>query len=110
MQGSALALGAAAMKSLLLPLSENRGGLCSGSVEVQSAKSECPSAISVSEQAEVADLDEARGQDVEQEAADEFDRIEGRDLAAVVVFGVAPAEAYRPLTRSRSLPLEMATR
>ena len=49
MQGSALTLGAAAMKSLLLPLSENRAGLCSGSVEVQSAKSECPSAISVSE-------------------------------------------------------------
>ena len=36
MQGSALTLGAAAMKSLLLPLSENRAGLCSGSVEVQS--------------------------------------------------------------------------
>ena len=31
---------------------------------------------------------------MEQEAADELDRIEGHDLAAVVVFGVAPAEAY----------------
>ena len=40
----------------------------------------------------MADLDEARGQDVKQEAADELDRIEGHDLAAVVVFGVAPAE------------------
>ncbi len=82
------------MKSLLLRLSENRAGLCSGCVEVQSAKRECPSAIAVSEQAEVADLDEARGQDVEQEAADELDRIEGHDLDAVVVFRVAPAEAY----------------
>ena len=61
---------------------------------MQSAKSECPSAIAVGQQAEVADLDEARGQDVEQEAADELDRIEGHDLDAVVVFGVAPAEAY----------------
>ena len=69
MQGSALATGAAAMESLLLQWSENRGGLCSGCVEVQSAKSECAAAVAVGEQAEVADLDEARGQDVKQEAA-----------------------------------------
>ena len=94
MQGSALALGAAAMKSLLLPLSENRTGLCSGSVEVQSAKIECATAVAVGEQAEVADLDEARGQDMEQEAADELDRIQGHDPDAVVVFGIAPAEAH----------------
>ena len=61
---------------------------------MQSAKRECPSAIAVGEQAEVADLDEARGQDVKQEAADELDRIEGHDLDAVVVFGVAPAKAH----------------
>ena len=78
----------------MLQLSKDRGCVGSGSVEVQSAKRECPSAISVGQQAEVADLDEARGQDVEQEAADELDRIEGHDLAAVVVFGVAPAEAH----------------
>ena len=78
----------------MLQWSENRGGLCRGCVEVQSAKRECPSAVSVSQQAEVADLDEARGQDVEQEAADELDRIEGHDLGAVVVFGVAPAKAH----------------
>ena len=61
MQGSALTLGAAAMESSLLQWSENRGGLCNIHirVEVQSAKSKCPSAIAVSEQAEVADLDEA---------------------------------------------------
>ena len=29
---------------------------------------------------------------MKQEAADELDRIEGHDLDAVVVFGVAPAE------------------
>src|SRR5664279_5306544 len=82
------------MKSLLLQWSENRGGLCRVCVEVRSAKGECPSAIAVSEKAEVADLDEARGQDVKQEATDELDRIEGHDLDAVVVFGVAPAKAH----------------
>jgi len=42
----------------------------------------------------VADLEEAGGQDVKQEAADEHDRIEAHDLDAVVVFGVAPAKAH----------------
>jgi hypothetical protein len=46
---------------------------------VQSARSKCPSAVAVGQQAEVADIDEARGQDVEQEAADELDRIEDHD-------------------------------
>jgi hypothetical protein len=41
----------------------------------------------------VTDLDEACGQDVEQEAADELDGIEGHDAAAVVVSGISPAEA-----------------
>ena len=94
MQGSALTTGAAAMKSLLLQWSKNPGWLCRGCVKMESAKGECPSAVAVGEQAEVADLDEARGQDVEQEAADELDRIEVHDLDAVVVFGVAPAKAY----------------
>ena len=82
------------MKSLLLQWSKNPGWLCSGCVEMHSAKGECPSAIAVGEQAEVADPDEALGQDVEQEAADEFDGIEGHDLDAVIVFGVAPAKAH----------------
>jgi hypothetical protein len=47
MQGSALTLGAAAMKSLLLPLSENRAGLCSGSVEVQSGRARQPVSVSL---------------------------------------------------------------
>ena len=38
------------MKSLLLPLGENRGWLCSGCVETESAKDKCPSAIAVGEQ------------------------------------------------------------
>ena len=49
---------------------------------------------SVGKQPEVADLHEAGRQDVEQEAADELDRIELHDDAAVVMPGVSPAEAY----------------
>ena len=78
MQASALATGATAMECLLLQLSENRSCVCRGRVEVHSAKRKCPSAVSVGQQAEVADLDEARGQDVEQEAADKLDRLEPR--------------------------------
>ena len=71
------------MESLLLQWSENRGWLCSGCAEMESAKGKCPSAITIGEQAEVADLDEARGQDVKQEAADELVRLERHDLLAL---------------------------
>jgi len=87
-------IGATSMKSLLLQLSENHGGFCRDRVETESTKHQRLSAVAVGEQAEVADLDEARGQDVEQEAADELDRIEGHDLDAVIVFGVPPAKAH----------------
>ena len=46
------------------------------------------------QQSEVADLDEAGGQDMKQEAADELDCIEAHDAAAVVVPGISPAEAH----------------
>jgi hypothetical protein len=42
----------------------------------------------------VTDLDEAGGQDMEQEAADELHRIELHDTAVVVMSGVSPAEAH----------------
>jgi hypothetical protein len=51
-------------------------------------------AVSVGKQPEVADLDEAGGQDMEQETADELDRIELHDAASVVMPRVAPAEAH----------------
>ena len=51
-------------------------------------------AVSVGKQPEVADLDEAGRQDMEQEKADELDCIEGHDAAAVAMTGVAPAEAH----------------
>jgi hypothetical protein len=51
-------------------------------------------AVSVGKQPEVADLDEAGRQDMEQEAADELDCIELHDAAAVVVPGVPPSETH----------------
>lgn len=42
----------------------------------------------------MADLDEAGGQHVEHETADELDRIEGHDAAAVAMSGVSPSEAH----------------
>ena len=74
------------------------------------AQSQRLSAVAVGEQSEVADLDEPGRQDMEQEAADELDRIEAHGTAAVVVPGVAPAKAHLAVSRLRSLPLEMATR
>ncbi len=51
-------------------------------------------AVAVGEKSEVANLDEAGGQDMEQEATDELHRIELHDAAAVVMPGVPPAEAH----------------
>ncbi len=51
-------------------------------------------AVAVGEQAEVADLDEAGGQNVKQEAADELGCIEAHDAAPVVVPRIAPAKAH----------------
>ena len=58
------------------------------------AQSQRLSAVAVGKQSEVTDLDETGGQHMEQEAADELDRIERHDAAAVAMTGVAPAEAH----------------
>ena len=61
---------------------------------MESAESQCLAAVSVGKQPEVADLDEAGRQDMEQKAADELDCIELHDAAAVVVPRVPPSEAH----------------
>jgi hypothetical protein len=61
---------------------------------MESAEGERLTAVTVGKQSEVADLDEAGRQDMEQETPDELDRIELHDAAAVVMTGVPPAEAY----------------
>ena len=64
-----------------------------GGGEQSTALNQFFSADSIGEQAEVANADQAGGQHVEQEAADEFDRIEGHDLGAGVILVVFPVEA-----------------
>jgi len=55
---------------------------------MESAERQCLASIAVGEQAEVADFDEASGEDMEQKTADELHCIELRDAAAVVMSGV----------------------
>jgi len=68
--------------------------ICSVGAEAEPAVGQCLPAVAVGEQSEVADLDEAGGQDMEQEAADELDSFEAHDAAAVAMPGVPPAEAH----------------
>jgi hypothetical protein len=51
------------------------------------------SSVAVGKQSEVADFDETGGQHMEQEAADELDRVELHGAAAVAMSGVSPSEA-----------------
>ena len=69
-------------------------------MEVAPAQGEGLAPVAVGEQTEVADLDEAGGQDVEEEAADELNGIEGHDCTAVVMSGVPPAEANLSLVEA----------
>jgi hypothetical protein len=61
---------------------------------MESTQSQRLSAVAVGKQSEVADLDEAGRQDMEQETSDELDRIELQDAAAVVVSGIAPPKVH----------------
>jgi len=94
MQGAALALGTGPVECGPLRFGQQCAAVRGGGVEMAPAQGEGLAAVAVGEQSEVADLDEASGQDVEHEAADELDCIEGHDVAAVVMPGVSPAEAH----------------
>ena len=74
-------------------------------MEMDPAEGESPTAVAVGEQAEVSDLDEACGQGVDQEAADELDGIEGHDCAAVVMSGVSPAKAHLSAVEAEQSPV-----
>jgi len=67
---------------------------------MESTQSQRLPAVAVGKHSEVADLDEACRQDMEQESADELDRIELHDAAAVVVSGIAPAKAHLPVVEA----------
>ena len=94
MQGAAFALWAGSVERRLLLFGQQRAEIRSGGAEMKPAQGQRLTAVAVGKQSEVADLDEAGGQDMEQEAADELDRIEGHDAAAVAMSGVPPAEAH----------------
>src|SRR6202789_15901 len=72
---------------------------------MEPAQGEGLMSVAVGEQSEVADLDEASGQDVEQEAANELDRVEGHDAAAVVMPGVSPAKAHLSAVEAEQSPV-----
>ena len=69
------------------------GGLGWRHIEQAAAEGELLLAVAAGEEAEVADVVEVFGQDMEQEAADELFGGEGQGLEAAVMAVVAPAEA-----------------
>ena len=69
------------------------GNGCRGGGEQSTALEQFLSADAIGEEAEVADADHSGRQHVEQEAADELDRIEGHRLGAGMVRVVFPVEA-----------------
>jgi hypothetical protein len=81
-QGAAFALGTGSTECELLRLAQQFAAVRGGGVEMDPAQGEGLAPVAVGKQSEVADLDKACGQDVEQEAADELDRVEGHDGAA----------------------------
>ena len=70
----------------------DRDGCCGGS-EQSAAVDQFLFADAIGEEAEVADADHSDRQHVEQETADELDRIEGHGLGARVIRVVFPVEA-----------------
>ena len=101
MQGALLTSRTASIERGLLPFSKQSRRYGNSRFEMEPAQRECLSAVSVRQESEVADLDKAGRQDMEQEATDELHRIERHDLAAVVVFGVAPAKTHLTLDQAQ---------
>ena len=85
MQSAAFALRTGSVECGLLRFGQKCADIRGGGVEMDPAQGEGLMAVAVGKESEVADFDEACGQDVEQEAADELDGIEGHDRTAVVV-------------------------
>jgi hypothetical protein len=69
------------------------GRVRNAGTQILAAKAESLSTVAVGQKAEVADLHEAGGQDVEQATADEFHRFKRHHLEVFAVFGVPPAKA-----------------
>ena len=76
------------------------GNGCGGGGEQSAALEQFLFADAIGEEAEVADADQSGRQHVEQEAADELDRIEGHGLGAGMVRVVFPVEADAAVLQS----------
>src|SRR5215472_335091 len=94
MQRAAFTAGTTTIEGGPLLIGEKVAMVRSHRLEVLAAKGERQSAIAVGQQTEVADLDEAGRQHVQQETRDELNRIEAHDLDAVFVSGIPPAELH----------------
>src|SRR5215467_2838531 len=94
MQRATFTVGTTTIEGGPLLIGENVAVVRSHRLKVLAAKDERQSAIAVGQQTEVADLDEAGRQHVQQETTDELNRIEAHDLDAVFVSGIPPAEPH----------------
>lgn len=69
------------------------GVVLKAGMQMVAAKAESLSTVAVGQKAEVADLHEAGGQDVEQETADKFHCFQSHHFEAFAILGVPPAKA-----------------
>ncbi len=80
--------------------SESRGNRCRAGSEQGATVLQFLSADAIGEEAEVADADHSGRQHVEQETADELDRIQGHDLGAGMIGVVFPVKADTTVLQS----------
>jgi len=101
MQRAAFAAGTTTIEGGPLLIGENVAIITSHRFEVLAAKGEGPSAIAVGQQTEVADLDEAGRQHVQQETTEELNRIEAH---GTLLLTVEPEHDYRLSQISQTVP------
>ena len=111
MQRTAFAAGTTTIEGGPLLIGENVAIVRSHRLEVLAAKGERQSAIAVGQQTEVADLDEAGRQHVQQETTDELVRGEAHDAGAPAATIVLVGERdFVDADGARSLELAIAVR
>lgn len=71
------------------------------SIQEASAKGKSVAAVAVGEEAEVADLGESVGKNVQEEAADELGSVESHGSRAIVLFAVSPLEGHLPILKGQ---------
>ena len=100
-QGALLASRVAPIERGRLWFCKHRRRQGSSRSEMEPARRECLPAISIRQESEVANFDKASRREMEREATDELHRIELHDLAAVVMFGVAPVKTHLTIDQAQ---------